>query len=72
MIAAKDAKGIKVLWMQLTVRNDLAADLAEKAGLVVIMNRCPKIEYARLSGELGWGGINSRIISAKRPRPPKA
>ena len=72
VIAAKDAKGIKVLWMQLAVRNDLAADLAEKAGLIVIMNRCPKIEYARLSGELGWGGINSRIITAKRLRPPKA
>ena len=72
VIATKDAKAIKVLWMQLSVRNDLAAELAEKAGLMVIMNRCPKIEYARLSGELGWGGINSRIISAKRPRPPKA
>ena len=72
MIAEKDAKAIKVLWMQLSVRNDLAAELAENAGLMVIMNRCPKIEYARLSGELGWGGINSRIISAKRPRPPKA
>ncbi len=72
VIATKDAKAIKVLWMQLSVRNDLAAELAEKAGLIVIMNRCPKIEYARLSGELGWGGINSRIISAKRPRPPKA
>ena len=72
VIFTKDAKGIKVLWMQIGVRNDLAAELAEKAGLMVIMNRCPKIEYARLSGELGWGGINSRIISAKRPRPPKA
>ena len=72
VIATMDAKAIKVLWMQLSVRNDLAAELAEKAGLMVIMNRCPKIEYARLSGELGWGGINSRIISAKRPRPPKA
>ena len=72
VIATKDAKAIKVLWMQLSVRNDLAAELAEKAGLMVIMDRCPKIEYARLSGELGWGGINSRIISAKRPRPPKA
>ena len=71
VIATKDAKAIKVLWMQLSVRNDLAAELAENAGLIVIMNRCPKIEYARLSGELGWGGINSRIISAKRPRPPK-
>ena len=71
-IAAKDAKGIKVLWMQLTVRNDPAAELAEKAGLAVIMDRCPKIEYARLSGELGWSGINTRIISSKSLRPPKA
>ena len=50
----------------------VAAELAEKAGLTVIMNRCPKIEYARLSGELGWSGINSRIITAKSLRPPKA
>jgi len=71
VILTKDAKGIKVLWMQIGIRNDRAAELAEKAGLTVIMNRCPKIEYARLSGELGWGGINSRIISAKRLRPPK-
>ena len=72
VIASKDAKSIKVLWMQLTVRNDPAAELAEKAGLTVIMDRCPKIEYARLSGELGWSGINSRIITAKSLRPPKA
>lgn len=72
VIAAKDDKGIKVLWMQLSVRNDEAAKLAEEAGLVVVMDRCPKIEYARLSGELGWCGINSRIITAKSLRPPKA
>ncbi len=72
VIASKDEKAIKVLWMQLTVRNDPAAELAEKAGLTVIMDRCPKIEYARLSGELGWSGINSRIITAKSLRPPKA
>ena len=72
VIANKDDKGIKVLWMQLTVRNDPAAELAEAAGLLVIMNRCPKIEYARLSGELGWSGINSRIITAKSLRPPKS
>lgn len=70
VIALKDEKNIEVLWMQLTVRNDHAAALAEEAGLTVIMNRCPKIEYARLSGELGWGGINSRIVSARRSRPP--
>ena len=64
---AKD-KGITVIWMQLGVRNDAAAAEAEAAGLTVVMNRCPKIEYARLHGELGWNGINSQIISSKRRR----
>jgi predicted CoA-binding protein len=71
VIANKDDKGIDVLWMQLTVRNDKAAELAEEAGLTVVMNRCPKIEFARLSGELSWSGINSKIISAKSLRPPR-
>jgi len=60
--------GAKVVWMQLSVRNDEAARLAEDAGLTVVMNRCPKIEYARLSGEIGWAGVNSRQISSKRPK----
>ncbi|MBM3601490.1 MAG: CoA-binding protein [Alphaproteobacteria bacterium] len=60
------AIGAKVLWMQLGVRNDEAAARAEKAGLTVIMNRCPKIEYGRLCGELGWHGFNSGVISSKR------
>jgi hypothetical protein len=49
------------------VRDDEAAARAEAKGVTVIMNRCPKIEYGRLSGEIGWQGINSRILSAKRP-----
>jgi len=61
------SKGIKVIWMQLGVRNDEAAKRAEAAGLTVIMNRCPKIEYGRLFGELSWSGVNTRVISAKRP-----
>jgi predicted CoA-binding protein len=55
-----------VIWMQLTVRNDEAAKLAEDAGLKVVMNRCPKIEYGRLSSEISWIGVNSRTLSSKR------
>jgi uncharacterized protein len=57
----------KVIWMQLTVRHDEAAARAEAAGVKVVMNRCPKIEYARLAGEIGWNGVNSRVISARKP-----
>ena len=56
----------RVIWMQLTVRNDEAAALAEANGMKVVMNRCPKIEYGRLSSEIGWLGINSRTLSSKR------
>ncbi|MBG6160968.1 putative CoA-binding protein [Labrenzia sp. EL_195] len=57
----------KVIWMQLTVRHDEAARRAEDAGIKVVMNRCPKIEYGRLSGEIGWAGVNSKTLSSKRP-----
>lgn len=67
-IALAPEKGIKAIWMQIGVRNDDAAARAEKAGLKVVMNRCPKIEYGRLFGELSWSGVNSRIISSKRPK----
>jgi hypothetical protein len=52
--------------MQLTVRNEEAAHLAEQAGLQVVMNRCPKIEYGRLSSEISWLGVNSRVLTSKR------
>ena len=56
----------QVIWMQLTVRNDEAAAKAEAAGIKVVMNRCPKIEYGRLSSEIGWIGVNSRTLSSKK------
>ncbi len=55
-----------VIWMQLGIRNDEAAKLAEANGLRVVMNRCPKIEYGRLSSEIAWMGVNTRTLSAKK------
>lgn len=66
----EDALALKprpqVVWMQLGIRNDEAAASAEAAGIKVVMNRCPKIEYGRLSSEIGWIGVNSRTLSSKR------
>jgi hypothetical protein len=66
-IRLKDALGIKTIWMQLGVRNEEAAAEAEAACLQVVMNRCPKIEYGRLSGEIGWAGVNAGMLSSRRP-----
>ncbi|MCB1488898.1 MAG: CoA-binding protein [Bauldia sp.] len=60
----------KVIWMQLSVRDDAAAARAEAAGLTVIMDRCPKIEYGRLCGEISWFGVNSRRISSRTRQAP--
>ena len=58
----------QVIWMQLGVRNDEAAAKAEAAGVKVVMNRCPKIEYGRLSSEIGWMGVNSRTLTSKKAK----
>ncbi len=67
---ADDAIAIraKVLWQQLGVRNEAAAAKARAAGLEAVMDRCVKIEHGRLFGGLNWVGVNTRVISAKRPR----
>lgn len=67
---AREAIAIEAscLWMQLGVQSQEACDLAVQAGLEVVMNRCTKIEHARLFGGLNWAGVNTGIISARRPR----
>ncbi len=62
------AIGARVLWQQLGVRNQAAADLARARGLEAVMDRCVKIEHGRLFGGLNWVGVNTRVVSAKRPR----
>jgi len=57
-----------ILWMQLGIRHDGAAAKAEAAGMKVVMNRCPKIEFGRLSGEIGWMGVKTKVISSKRTK----
>jgi hypothetical protein len=66
-LAEKDRLGIRVIWMQLGVINEEAAAQARAAGLTVVMDRCPKIEYGRLSGEIGWMGINRKLIDNRKP-----
>ena len=56
----------QVIWMQLGIRNDEAARLAEASGIKVVMNRCPKIEYGRLSSEIAWMGVNTRTLTSKK------
>ena len=62
------AIGARVLWLQLGIRNDDAATIAGLAGLTAVQDRCMKIEYGRLGGELAWNGINTRMISSRRRR----
>jgi uncharacterized protein len=57
----------RVIWMQLGVEDAAAAERARGRGVEVVMNRCPKIEWGRLSGEIGWHGVNSRVISSRKP-----
>lgn len=66
-IDEKDRLGIKTIWMQLGVVSEEAEALARNAGFTVVMDRCPKIEHGRFSGEIGWMGINRRVIDNRKP-----
>jgi uncharacterized protein len=66
-VAEKDRLGVKILWMQLGVISEEAEKIAAAAGLTVIMDRCPKIEHGRFSGEMGWLGINRKLIDNRKP-----
>ena len=66
-LGEKDRLGIKTIWMQLGIVSEEAASLAREAGLNVVMDRCPKIEYGRMSGEIGWMGINRKLIDNRKP-----
>jgi hypothetical protein len=66
-LAEKDRLGLKTIWMQLGVVSDEAAKLAQDAGLTVVMDRCPKIEHGRFSGEIGWMGVNRKVIDNRKP-----
>ncbi|MDQ6620986.1 MAG: CoA-binding protein [Pseudomonadota bacterium] len=68
---AREAVAIEasVLWMQLGIRHDEAAAIASAAGLAVVQDRCVKIEHARILGGLNWAGVNTGVISARRPAP---
>lgn len=67
-IALKGKLGLSTVWMQIGVEHEEAARAARAAGLQVVMDRCPKIEYGRLSGEIGWAGVNMRTISSRQPK----
>ena len=66
-LAEKDRLGLKTIWMQLSVISEEAAEMARAAGLNVVMDRCPKIEYGRMSGEIGWMGVSRGIIDNRKP-----
>jgi predicted CoA-binding protein len=67
VVAEKDRLGVKILWMQLGVISEEAEKIGQDAGLTVIMDRCPKIEHGRFSGEMGWLGINRKVIDNRKP-----